>query len=242
MKIENRIYLLLTTLFKRLGLFKSYRKRLFTTKRILRKNYPKNSAFSFLQVGANDGKSFDYLYDFVINRDISGIVIEPIKEYYNELCENYKSHKNILTINKAIHKTAKHVSIYKINNQVAHLYPDWVKGMASFNISHLTKHEFIKKEDIIEEEVIAAPLMNIIEENNISSFDYFQSDTEGYDYEIIMMFDFSKFHPKLVKAEVVNLTEEQKHAIEALLTQHKYYVFYEDLDIVGVDLNLLKLQ
>ncbi len=242
MKVENRIYLSLAFLFKKLGIFKSYRKRLFTSKRILRKNYPKGSKFSFLQAGANDGKSFDFLYDFVIDRNISGVVIEPIKEYYDELSKNYKSHNKILKINKAVHKTAKHISIYKINKNKAHSYPDWVKGMASFDINHLAKHEFIKKEDIIEEQVTATPLMQIIEENNLTSFDYFQSDTEGYDYEIIMMFDFSKYHPKLVKAEVVNLNEEQKQGIETLLEKHNYYFFYEDLDIVGVDLNLLKLQ
>lgn len=242
MKFENRIYLSLANLAKNLGVFKSYRKRMFTSRRILKKNFPKGSAFSFLQAGANDGKSFDFLYDFVVNLDISGVVIEPIKEYYDELCENYKDHENVLKINKAVHKTAKQVSIYKINKAKADSYPDWVKGMASFDINHLAKHEFIKKEDIIEEQVVASPLMEIIEENKLKTFDYFQSDTEGYDYEIFMMFDFSKLHPKLVKAEVVNLNNDEKQGLERLLKKHNYYVFYEDLDIVGVDLNRLKLQ
>ncbi|WP_431136421.1 FkbM family methyltransferase [Psychroserpens mesophilus] len=242
MKFRNKVLLFLANTYQSLGIFKSFRKRLFSTKRILRKNYPKNSSFSFLQIGANDGKSFDFLYDFVVNRNISGALIEPIKEYFDELSENYKSYDNILKINKAVHRTATHVSIYKMDKNTIETYPDWVKGMASFDKNHLAKHDFIKEEDIIEEKVEAAPLMDIINDYNIKEFDYFQSDTEGYDYEIVTMFDFSKFHPKLVKAEVVNLSDEQKTTLEKLLLDNDYYVFYEDLDIVGIDLNQLKLQ
>lgn len=54
----------------------------FNSFRILENNFPQSKEFKFIQVGANDGVSFDNLYDFVIKRDSKGIVIEPLKEFY----------------------------------------------------------------------------------------------------------------------------------------------------------------
>tara|TARA_R110000787_G_scaffold57566_1_gene131412 strand:+ start:226 stop:951 length:726 start_codon:yes stop_codon:yes gene_type:complete len=241
MIIKNYIYIASALVSKKLGRGKYFRKKLFSTRRILEKNFSINSNFSFLQVGANDGKSFDSLYGFVIKRDVSGIVIEPIKEYFDELCVNYKNHDKILKINKAVHENKKSVSIFKVDTSKFDLYPDWVKGIASFNIDHLTKFDFIKREHIIEEQVIAEDLMGIVNENNIMSFDYFQIDTEGYDYHVINMFDFSMFKPKMVKAEYINLTIEEKKKIKKVLETNGYYVFFQGMDIIGVDLKRIKL-
>lgn len=74
------------------------------------------SDFAFLQVGANDGKSFDFLYDFVVNRNSKGIVIEPIREYFEELYETYRLYPEILKINKAVNIKTGSVSLYKIDS------------------------------------------------------------------------------------------------------------------------------
>ncbi len=241
MMLTNYMYIFLSITSKLFGRGKYFRKKLFSPRRILEKNFPLESNFSFLQVGANDGVSFDFLYNFVINRKSKGVVIEPIKEYYKELCENYKNQPNILKINKAINSTVGNATLYKIDSTKIDSYPDWVKGIASFNLNHLTKFDFIKKEHILEEMVIAEPLMNILNDCNISSFDYFQVDTEGYDYEVVGMIDFQKYRPKMVKAEYVNLKKLEKKQMKHLLKIQGYFVFIEGLDIIGIDLKRIKL-
>lgn len=241
MLFQNYYYLVLASLSKKVGRGKYYRKKLFSTRRILEKNFPKDNAFNFLQVGANDGVSFDFLYSFVTHRKVSGIVIEPIKEYYQELCENYKSYPNVLTVNKAVHETATTATIYKIDTESAKIYPDWVKGIASFDRTHLTKFEFIDPEHIVEEEVIAAHLMDIVNGNILESLDYFQVDTEGYDFKVIEMFDFTNYTPKMVKAEYINLSKPEKRAIKRKLRRHGYYVFIQGLDVIGINLHKIKL-
>lgn len=241
MIIKNYIYIFLAILSKKLGRGKYFRKKLFSTPRILNKNFPENKEFTFVQVGANDGISFDFLYHFVTKRDISGIVIEPIKEYYNELCENYKSYTKVLKINKAVHEKESSVIVYKIDSTKVDLYPDWVKGIASFDITNLTKFDFIDKDHIITEEVIAEHLMKIILKSKMQYIDYFQIDTEGYDYHVVNMFDFTTYQPKLVKAEFVNLTTKEKNKIKKKLVDYGYYVFYEGLDIIGVNLKNISL-
>ena len=241
MVLKNYFLISVAQISRFMGRGKYFRKKLFCCQRIMEKNFHRQSRFSFVQVGANDGVSFDFLYNFVINRKSKGIVIEPIKEYYKELCENYKNQPNILKINKAINKVAGNVKLYKVDSSKIELYPDWVKGIASFNLNHLTKFEFIKKEHILEERVKAEPLMNIINKCNLSGFDYFQVDTEGYDYEVVDMFDFEKYKPKMVKAEYVNLSMEEKKKIKTKLRSNRYYVFFQGLDIVGIDMKRIKL-
>jgi len=41
--------------------------------------------FYFVEVGSNDGKTNDPLYDYVKNFDLSGVLVEPQKEVYDKL-------------------------------------------------------------------------------------------------------------------------------------------------------------
>lgn len=241
MLLKNYYFITLAKLSKNLGRGKYYRKKLFSTRRILENNYPLGEPFSFLQVGANDGVSFDSLYSFVTKRKISGIAIEPINNYFLELCKNYSAYPDVLCINKAVHETASSATIYKVNETMIKHYPDWVKGIASFSKEHITKFDFIDPVHIQEEIVEAAHLMNIIENTQLKSFDYFQVDTEGYDLKVINMFDFRNYKPKIIKAEYINLAADEKKAMRKILKKHGYFVFSQGLDIIGIDLNKIKL-
>lgn len=241
MMLANYLYIFLSIISKMFGRGKYFTKKLFSSKRILEKNFPLESNFCFLQVGANDGISFDSLYSFAIQRKLSGIAIEPIEEYYQDLCKNYSYYPNVICINKAVHTTATSTTIYKIESNKVINYPDWVKGIASFNKKHITKFNFIDPAHIQEEIVEASHLMDIIEISGINNFDYFQVDTEGYDFKVINMFDFKKYKPKIIKAEYINLPMQEKKAIKNVLRKHGYFVFFQGLDIIGINLRKVKL-
>lgn len=241
MLFQNYYYITLASLSKKLGRGKYYRKKLFSTRRILEKNYPVASNFSFLQVGANDGVSFDSLFSFVTQRKISGIAIEPIQEYYKELRANYLKFPNVMTLNKAVHETALTATIYRIDAKKIEQYPDWVKGIASFEREHLTKFEFLDSSHIIDEIVEAAHLMDIVTNTPVTEFDYFQVDTEGYDFKVINMFDFTNYKPRIVKAEYINLSDLEKKKIIQKLKGEGYYVFLQGLDVIGINLRKIKL-
>ena len=46
-------------------IFRKNKNTFFNSLRILENNFPQSKEFKFIQVGANDGVSFDNLYDFV---------------------------------------------------------------------------------------------------------------------------------------------------------------------------------
>jgi FkbM family methyltransferase len=216
-------------------------KHIFRLQPILESNF--KNVFKFVQVGANDGKSFDYLYDFVTGRSSVGLVMEPVEQYFKELKSNYNDFPNIKCINVAVHDTLSEVGIFKINPEFEHLYPDWVRGSASFNSSHLTnclaKVDF---EHLTEETVQAKNINKILEESFLpGSVDYLQIDTEGYDYKVLRQIDFSIFKPSIIRFEFVNLTDEEKDKSNKLLKIYNYYLFDEGNDKIAIDFNKVKL-
>lgn len=241
MILKNYLIIILSSLSKKINRGKYFRKKIFSLKRILENNFKEKEKFKFIQIGANDGVSFDFLYNFITLRDSSGIVIEPIKEYFDELNENYKYNDKILKINKAVHETLKKVTIYKVGKKSFTKYPDWVKGIASFNKNHLTKFDFIENDDIIKETVCADHIMNILKEFYVDSkVDYVQIDTEGYDYHILKMIDFKKLDLNIIKLEFVNLSENEKKNSKAILKENGFYTFVEGIDLIGINLKKVK--
>lgn len=212
-----------------------------SSRSIIERNFKENLLFSFIQVGANDGVSFDFLYDVVIKRKSKGIVIEPVKEYYNELVENYRIYQNIKTVNIAVHPTKKLISMHKIKESSYPKYPDWVKGIASLNPNH---YNALNIESIDVEEILVdgTHLMNIISEQYEGvELDYFQVDTEGFDYEVIKMIDFNLINPKMIKFESVSLSNEDYKSVKLLLEEKGYYVFKEFNDTIAVNLKKIQL-
>lgn len=239
--IKNYLLLLVLKICNKYGRGIFLKNRILSSQRILEKNFKVNSNFTFIQVGANDGISFDFLYGFVTKRKSVGVVVEPIKEYYNELKENYSNYSEIVKINKAIHPTEKQITLYKISPNSLNKYPDWVKGIASFDKEHHKKLK-IKSEDIIEEVVEADNLMTTIVNNyDKKTVKYFQIDTEGFDYEVLKMVDFDIIRPYVIKYEYVNLKIEDQNNAMILLQSEGYYLFNEFGDTIGINLRKIKL-
>ena len=100
----------------------------------------KNKDMFIIQIGANDGKIDDPIYEFVTNypQKVSGILLEPVKDYFEELKTNYKNYPNFTLLNMAIHNSRKEMTIYRADPIKIEQYglPKWVKGIASFNKDH----------------------------------------------------------------------------------------------------------
>ncbi len=183
-------------------------------------SFDKNQVI-FLQVGANDGVSFDCLYDFVSANNWSGVAVEPLKEFYEKLCINYSGFTKVQLVNLAIHPTDKYISLFKVDPSFYGDFPDWVKGIASFEKMHLIRNG-VPENKITTETVHCINLMELIDQYNLYNVDYIQIDTEGFDFEIIKMIDFNKIKPKMIKFEHAHLSEDNMNAAKKLLIMHGY--------------------
>lgn len=215
--------------------------RIFSCRNIMEANFPEDKPFSFIQIGANDGISFDFLYEFVTKRNSRGIVVEPIKEYFDELVYNYREYPEIIKVNKAIYPSGNKITLNRISPHSYGKYPDWVKGIASVNPDQHIKLG-ISDEDITQEVVNVDNLMNIVNANYYCKINnFFQIDTEGFDHEIIKMLDFKSFKPDIIKYEYVHLANKDHIMAHKLLKKNKYFLFKEDGDIICINLRKIRL-
>lgn len=209
--------------------------------KILEKNFPENKAFSFIQVGANDGVSHDFLSGFVEKRKARGMVIEPLPDLFEKLKSHYAYNKNVVTVNKAVHPVASSIKLYRLDPAKAHLYPSWAEGIASVFPDH-HKRSGISTEAITSLEVKAARLMDIISENNFKlPIDLLQVDAEGFDYEILKLADLDLLQPVLVRFEIINLSKEDGKAAVNLLKNKGYHCLQDGYDIIALQLHKLRL-
>ncbi|MGV8056426.1 MAG: FkbM family methyltransferase [Smithellaceae bacterium] len=162
--------------------------------------------FFFIQIGANDGIQNDDIYSFVTQNNVEGIVVEPIREYFDDLVCNYKDFPKIKTANFAIHASMKTMKIYKANvdstfseDHKGSDLPPWIKGIASFDANHHQRLG-IPSKYITHEIVDCISYQELIETFNITKIDMLVIDTEGYDHEIIKMIDFN-IKPMIIRFE-----------------------------------------
>jgi FkbM family methyltransferase len=158
--------------------------------------------FFFIQIGANDGVSFDPVHPFVLRfpDHMRGIVIEPLRDKFEELCHNYERYPQIVKVNTAIHNTDRRMTLYRVAPATEKHLPGWTRGIASFNPHH---HELsgTRSEHMIAEEVECMSLSEIVESYGVTRLDLLVTDTEGYDYEILSGLDFARIRPSIIYFE-----------------------------------------
>ena len=189
----------------------------------------------FIQIGANDGQWGDNIYKFVRRDNWSGILIEPQREIFKRLLNNYKKRKNLFFENIAIDSTSGERDLYKIsfcNSQ-------WASGISSFikndvqklidagYIERMAFEESIKlpsdkREWIGVEKVKIETLSNIIAKYKVKNIDLIMIDAEGYDFEIIKTIPFEEIKPSVIVYEHSHFNEEVMYESWKYLNKHGY--------------------
>lgn len=180
-------------------------------------NFPLNKEFKFIQVGGHDGISFDFLYYKILERNSKGIILEPSPKYFQELEVNYKGRESINLLQQAIFSKNEKVSLFEVNEKGLLKLSQFGHGIGSVNKSHLLKHG-LEEDEIDNYKVDGITFSSLIDEYpEFAKIDYLQIDTEGFDFEILKMIDFSKFQVDFIKYEKENLSEKDLIESERLL-------------------------
>ena len=190
--------------------------------------------FFFIQVGANDGKQFDPIRDYVRYYQWKGILLEPVADYYAELQKNYADCPNLKLINAAIAEHEGTATIYRVDPKVN--TPKWQQGIASLHKEHHLLSGTMS-ETMIAESVPCLPLMSLLNDHQITSLDLLQIDAEGCDLAIINSLDFSRIKPEILHFEhrLGDKVHTQKDFAEVMgmLVARGYSLFVNQTDCLA---------
>ena len=183
-------------------LFKNERiisnKSYLTIERLLKNLFEKRKVKFIIQVGANDGIRFDILNSYIKKYKINSLLVEPIKENFENLKKNYQDCDFVKLENSAISVNDEIHYLYKVNSKNFENYDNHIPGISSFNINHLLKHG-VKKNHIIKDKVNSLSIKNLINKYNLETFDLLYIDAEGYDGNIVNDFlETTKIKPIII--------------------------------------------
>ena len=188
---------------------------------------------SFVQVGAHDGVMHDPLRKFILNNNWQGIFIEPQRDMLEKCKKYYQNIDKLQFVNIAVHPNESLITLYKVKNPKDYSHTGW----ASINSDRF--NNTIYKDSILEEQISAKHLMKVIQENNFTSVDLLQIDTEGFDLEVIKMFDFNTLKPALIQYEHILLSIDDKLETQNIIISFGYYLIEKKNDTIAIRKDIL---
>ncbi len=139
--------------------------------------YFKNQIGTFLDIGANDGKTFSNIAALVDN-GWKGYCVEPSQQVYSKLVENYKDNLNVVCIQAVISDSNGTVTFLECND-----------GMLSTLNAELTT--VWKHASYTNTTVDAITYKELLKRCTDSSFDFISIDAEGQDWKILQQIDLT---------------------------------------------------
>jgi FkbM family methyltransferase len=173
--------------------------------------------FHFVQIGANDGVSrSDDLIRYARQFNTSGVLVEPQPDLFAELEKNFRDFSNIKLVNKAIHKTEKSMTLYRLDPLVLQDIrglPLWAQtnGIASFDRAHVVEHarRIGLDEKVVDSTLVPCVTLSELFAQSPQTPDVLKVDTEGYDYEVLSMLDLEQTRPAIIRFEHLHMSNEQ---------------------------------
>jgi FkbM family methyltransferase len=190
----------------------------------------------FIQIGANDGITYDLIHKFIKRDGWKGVLLEPQSYVFNKYLKKlYRKDKNVHPLNAAIGYSDETAKLYKIGFSNAR----WATGLATFNKDMIIKayesghvdrqakknNETVPEDDslkISEEKVRVISPASLTAEYDLPRIDLLQIDAEGFDFEVIKMFDKQGINPRIMIFESSHFSDAEFEACMAFLRNRNY--------------------
>lgn len=193
-------------------------------------------SMSIVQIGAYIGNSkHDPLFDFlqkVASTKHKIVLVEPIREYFDLLCRNYRNISGIEFENVAIAETEGERDMYRLDGSIdpiKHGHGTWLTQLSSLREERMGRlydkcevdpgHKAFFLEHRVIEKVACITLHQLLAKHQIQQLDLLQIDAEGYDYEILKTLDFDLLKPSFINYERVLLQKDEPACREMLEAQ-----------------------
>lgn len=179
----------------------------------------------YLQVGAYDGVAGDPIYPLIERHALQGVLIEPQEDAFERLKTNYARFPHFHFVNAAIAAHDGFSNLYRIRPGARG--PEWLHQIASFDRNVLMGHAHMvpNLESMIEtEQVRCLTFETLFEDLGNEDVDLLQIDAEGFDAEILRLFNIPVRKPAIVRFEHKHLSIADHEKSIGLLTSEGYRI------------------
>ncbi len=184
--------------------------------------------FFVLQIGACDGVMEDPIHKWIEKYRWQGILVEPQIKEFERLKNNYRNSNNLRFENVAIAETSGLRPLYKVKDE--NIEADWQRGVAS-----LFAKPSLEKQDMVTTEMVQCVTFDtLLNRHQVKRIDLLQIDVEGYDYELLKLFDFERIKPQLIRYEHRHLKPSVRSSCKKHLKQNGYKILEMEYDTGAV--------
>jgi FkbM family methyltransferase len=203
---------------------------------------------SFLQIGGNDGVTWDPYHFFIQRDEWTGIVVEPQKEVFERrLKRTYAGNPRVELLNVAVDARDGERPLYKYSFSTSR----WATGLASFDKENLIDNfptEYvqsnIRKENVsvgsdpdeylTTEMVPCVSFATILARWSHPSIDFLITDTERFDIPILSTFPLERIKPRNIAFEHATAFDDVFSRFLAKLKSHGYRILIDGNDCIAV--------
>lgn len=196
-----------------------------------------------VNIGAFDGISNDYFYDYIKNHQWRGVLVEPTPSSFAKLKENYAGLDSAALENSAIAEMDGEMAFFV--PVLTDDMPSWLPQTATLSKQHIHKTVQAVKSVSTDERKYSDPLMteikvptltlsSLLAKYAVAKVDVLNIDAEGYDFKILRQLDFSRFKPYVIIYEYYNLDYLVLLRSVFWLSRRGYRLFWSSTDILAV--------
>jgi FkbM family methyltransferase len=197
----------------------------------------------FIEIGANDGVSFDPLRPYLKRPGWAGLMVEPVPYLFERLLAEHGDSDRITLANLAVGDCDGVRAIHHLQADAKHPgLPPWKDQIASFDRAHVLAElaELPEAEAAALLTATTVPCVSfeaLCAEYGVENLDLLLVDTEGTDYEILTGIDFAAHRPRLLTFEHHHMSAEQRAEIASRLERIGYRLVTEGLDTWCLDVS-----
>ena len=207
-----------------------------TLDKFLQNIFQKQIISGLIQIGANDGLRFDNINKYIKQYKTKSILVEPIKEYFDQLKKNYIDCENIFFENLAISVNDQINYLYKVKTNDLGKYDEHIKGISSFDFNHLIKHG-VKRKHITKEKIESISIVKLFEKYNFD-INLLFIDAEGYDANIAIDLLQNSYFKPIIVIEYVHVPLSTIKNLNNLLTEKNYRYFRINENLICIPKNI----
>jgi FkbM family methyltransferase len=204
----------------------------------------------FIEIGANDGVQHDFLRPFILSRQWSGVLVEPVPYVFERLRRNYQGVGRVKLDNVAIADRDGRLPFFHLaeaDEDARQQLPSWYDAIGSFSrdavLGHANEIPNIERR-LVCTNVESLTFATLCRRHDVGELDLLVVDTEGYESEVTGQVDLEAIRPRLVAYEHYHLAPAAREECKARFEAHGYETMEEGFDTwcldVRIDDRLLK--